>query len=256
MLTVEDALARILRRADPVDVEAVATLAADGRVLAVDVVSALAVPPLDNSQMEVTQCGHRLAAPGTTLRVSQRIAADVGWRSTATARIFTNPGSGGCGCDRRRKPARPVKDASRSMKCRNAVRGSARLASTSRQRYRGAAGAWLRPQDLGLIVGWRGARDGASRLQVACSLATNSRCRVNRAPGRIYNSNASCCVRCWAPRCDERPRHRSDDRARAAFVDAAGNADLILTSGGVSVGEKTIKPAVEAEGALELWQIA
>ena len=50
-----------------------------------------------------------------------------------------------------------------------------------------------------------------------------------------------------------------DDRARtrAAFAAASATADLIITSGGVSVGEEDhIKPAVEAEGELELWQIA
>ena len=50
-----------------------------------------------------------------------------------------------------------------------------------------------------------------------------------------------------------------DDRARtrAAFAAAAATADLIITSGGVSVGEEDhVRPAVEAEGALELWQIA
>ncbi len=44
---------------------------------------------------------------------------------------------------------------------------------------------------------------------------------------------------------------------RAAFVEAARQADLIVTSGGVSVGEEDhVKPAVEAEGTLDLWQIA
>jgi adenine/guanine phosphoribosyltransferase-like PRPP-binding protein len=57
MLTVEDALARILRRADPVDVEAVSTLAADGRVLAVDVVSALAVPRSTIRRWTAMPCG-------------------------------------------------------------------------------------------------------------------------------------------------------------------------------------------------------
>ena len=52
MLAVEDALARMLSRADPVGVESVDTLVANGRVLAADVLSPLDVPPLDNSQMD------------------------------------------------------------------------------------------------------------------------------------------------------------------------------------------------------------
>ncbi|MFZ2628843.1 MAG: molybdopterin molybdotransferase MoeA, partial [Rugosibacter sp.] len=47
------------------------------------------------------------------------------------------------------------------------------------------------------------------------------------------------------------------EATRAALRSAAQDNDLILTSGGVSVGEEDhIKPAVTAEGALDLWQIA
>jgi molybdopterin molybdotransferase len=80
-------------------------------------------------------------------------------------------------------------------------------------------------------------------------------------PGGIYNSNRFSCAACsprsaarspiWAscrmtstppaPRC---ARHRP-------------TSDLIVTSGGVSVGEEDhVKPAVQAEGALDLWKIA
>jgi molybdopterin molybdotransferase len=47
------------------------------------------------------------------------------------------------------------------------------------------------------------------------------------------------------------------DATRAALREAAGQADLIVTCGGVSVGEEDhLRPAVQAEGKLELWQIA
>jgi molybdopterin molybdotransferase len=47
------------------------------------------------------------------------------------------------------------------------------------------------------------------------------------------------------------------DATRTALREAARGHDLILTSGGVSVGEEDhIKPAVSAEGRLALWQIA
>ncbi len=46
-------------------------------------------------------------------------------------------------------------------------------------------------------------------------------------------------------------------RTRAAIVSAASLADVIISSGGVSVGEEDhVKPAVQAEGTLDLWQIA
>jgi molybdopterin molybdotransferase len=47
------------------------------------------------------------------------------------------------------------------------------------------------------------------------------------------------------------------DATRAALREAAARADLIITSGGVSVGEEDhLRPAVQAEGQLDLWQIA
>ena len=47
------------------------------------------------------------------------------------------------------------------------------------------------------------------------------------------------------------------DATRAALREAAAKADVIVTSGGVSVGEEDhLKPAVQAEGQLDLWAIA
>jgi molybdopterin molybdotransferase len=80
-------------------------------------------------------------------------------------------------------------------------------------------------------------------------------------PGGIYNSNRytlralleglGCVVADLGIVPDTR------EATRAALRDAAAGNDLILTSGGVSVGEEDhVKPAVEAEGALDLWKIA
>ena len=46
-------------------------------------------------------------------------------------------------------------------------------------------------------------------------------------------------------------------QTRTAFADAAQNHDLILTSGGVSVGEEDhVKPAIQSLGELQLWSLA
>ena len=94
MLSVEQALERLLSAAQPVtDVEPVDTMLANGRVLATAVVSAIDVPPLDNSQMD-GYAVRTVDVPGipTTLRVSQRIAAGqvgVALEPGTAARIFT-----------------------------------------------------------------------------------------------------------------------------------------------------------------------
>jgi molybdopterin molybdotransferase len=70
MLTVDEALARLLAQAQPItDAESVPTLAAHGRVLAQPVVSAIAVPPMDNSQMDgyAVRCAD-VPAAGTSVQ--------------------------------------------------------------------------------------------------------------------------------------------------------------------------------------------
>jgi molybdopterin molybdotransferase len=80
-------------------------------------------------------------------------------------------------------------------------------------------------------------------------------------PGGIYNSNRYTLrallegLGCEVADLGIVPDTR--EATRAALRNAAAGNDLILTSGGVSVGEEDhVKPAVEAEGALDLWKIA
>jgi molybdopterin molybdotransferase len=80
-------------------------------------------------------------------------------------------------------------------------------------------------------------------------------------PGAIYNSNRFF-LRAMLQRlgCEVTDMGIVPDRLDAtvaALAAAAGTHDLILTSGGVSVGEEDhIKPAVQALGELTLWQLA
>jgi molybdopterin molybdotransferase len=80
-------------------------------------------------------------------------------------------------------------------------------------------------------------------------------------PGGIYNSNRYTLrallegLGCEVADLGIVPDTR--EATRAALREAAAGNDLILTSGGVSVGEEDhVKPAVEAEGSLDLWKIA
>jgi molybdopterin molybdotransferase len=80
-------------------------------------------------------------------------------------------------------------------------------------------------------------------------------------PGAIYNSNRFFLLQmlrrlgCEVTDCGIVPDRR--EATVQALRQAAGRHDLILTSGGVSVGEEDhVKPAVEQLGSLHLWQIA
>ena len=94
LLSVDDALARLLARGRPVDgVETVPTLAATGRVLAEPQRSTLNVPPLDNTSMDGYAVRAADCASGAArLRIAQRIPAGTVGKPLdpgSAARIFT-----------------------------------------------------------------------------------------------------------------------------------------------------------------------
>ncbi|WP_133511088.1 molybdopterin molybdotransferase MoeA [Candidatus Thiosymbion oneisti] len=80
-------------------------------------------------------------------------------------------------------------------------------------------------------------------------------------PGQIYNSNRFILIGLLEELgCEVRDLgivRDTLDATMEALADAAEHSDLILASGGVSVGEENhVKPAVERLGSLDLWQIA
>ena len=278
----DDALAELLAHATPLPgTDTVTTFDADGRVLAQDCVSALQVPPQDNSAMDgyAVRCAD-VAAAGAVLPVSQRIpagsAGDPLQPGTA-ARIFTGaPVPAGADailmqedCDALAAAAAGGLGAVRI----NAVPQAGQwIRSAGEDITRGAvvlsAGTRLTPAELGLA-----ASIGQHQLQVArrprvALFSTGDELVMpgevppeQMRPGAIYNSNRfflramllrlGCEVTDFGIVPDRR------DATIAALRDASAAHDLILTSGGVSVGEEDhIKPAVETLGTLDLWQIA
>ena len=271
LLSVDEALEVLLAGATPVaDIEEVSTLEATGRVLARAQSSTMDVPPMDNSAMD----GYAvriadIAGTDTRLRVAQRIAAGSVGEPLApgtAARIFTGapipPGADAvvmqefCAVDgdhvvvrKKPQPEEWVRRAGSDIRAGGAVL---------------APGIKLRPQDTGLAASV-GIKTLPVHRKVKLALFFTGDELVMPGdplpPGRIYNSNRftlnglaaafGCEVRDYGLVPDKL------DKTREVLRQAAAENDLIVTSGGVSVGDEDhVKPAVEAEGSLLMWKIA
>lgn len=275
LLPVSLALERLVSAVQPVpDLEVLPTLSALGRILADPVRSSLDVPPADNTQMDgyavrAADC----AEPGTRLPVSQRIpAGHVGGALVAgtAARIFTG-GLIPAGADAVVMQEETSFEASPEggFVTLNVVPRQGAWVRRAGEDIRAgseilAAGTRLRPQELGLAASV-GTKELAVRRRVRVAIFfTGDELAMPGEPlrpGAIYNSSRFTLNALLATLgCEVTDLGIVPDRldaTRAALREAANGHDCIITSGGVSVGEEDhIKPAVTAEGSLDLWQIA
>jgi molybdopterin molybdotransferase len=270
-LSVAEATALLLQAAVPLtETESVPTLSANGRVLAAPQVAQINVPGMDNSQMDGYAVRAADCASGAAcLPVSQRIPA--GHLGTAlapgtAARIFTGamvpPGADAivmqeaCEVQGDQVIVRHVPASGDWIRrIGEDIRSGATIV---------AAGVRLRAQELGLAASVGLATLPVLRkLRVAVFFTGDELTMPGQplAAGAIYNSNRfllrgllenlGCEVSDYGIVPDQL------DATRATLREAAANHDLIITSGGVSVGEEDhVKPAVSAEGRLNMWQIA
>ena len=274
MLTAQQALEHLLSHAKPVaETESIPMQATLGRVLAENVNSLVDVPPLDNTSMD----GYAVRAadiqnPGSILKIAQRIpAGSVGTtlEPGTAARIFTGA------------PVPLGADAVVMQEDCAIPEGSAdhvqvNIAPVLGQwiRRRGedltagktalTAGTFLRPQELGVAASAGLTHLSVKRRVKVAAFFTGDELSLPGEPlkpGGIYNSNRDTLLACLKSLgCDATDLGIVPDRleaTKAALRKASKDHDLIITSGGVSVGEEDhIKPAVTAEGRLDLWQIA
>jgi molybdopterin molybdotransferase len=271
LLSTADALATLLAAAAPIaETESVATMDALGRVLAADVVSELDVPPAHTSAMD----GYAVRVADLLhgerrLPISQRVPAGHSPQALVAgtaARIFTGA------------PMPPGADAVVMQEQTEADGDGVAILHTPKlgewvtaqgaDIRRGSvilpAGTRLSPQALGLAASIGAARlEVTRRLKVAVFFTGDELTMPGEplAPGGIYNSNRFT-LRGLLTRlnCEVTDLGIVTDRldaTRDALAAAARAHDFILTSGGVSVGEEDhVKPAVQSQGRLALWQIA
>lgn len=271
MLSFEQALEKLLAAAQPVaEVRDVPLAAASGRILARTQRSTVAVPPLDNSAMDgYAMRAVDITAAGVCLPVSQRIpAGTVGTplQPGTAARIFTGApipeGADAVVMQERCEHGEQGVVINHVPRVGENIRRAGEDIATGAEILR--EGTRLRAQEVALA-----ASAGLPelpvyrRVRVGVFFTGDELVQPGEPlpPGAIYNSNRyalralleglGCEVRDLGAVAD------TLEATRDALRRAAADNDLVLTSGGVSVGEEDhVKPAVEAEGKLDMWKIA
>ena len=272
MLSVEEAIEYLLSRADiKPESEQVELKQALGRVLAVDQSSPVFVPPADNSAMDGYAVNTKDFASGGDKRlpVTQRIPAGTRGKTLVpgtAARIFTGA---------------PVPDGADAIVMQEltekdgdciVVKAIPRKGDHIRKRGEDistgdrilSAGQKLRPQELGLA-----ASVGIGELPIYRKLkiaifSTGDELVTPGNPlgeGQIYNSNLYTLTgMVQALNCDIIDLGTVPDNldsTKKVLQEAQASADIIVTSGGVSVGEEDyVKAAIEELGSLDMWRVA
>ncbi|WAW10306.1 molybdopterin molybdotransferase MoeA [Oxalobacter vibrioformis] len=271
MLSTDEALARLMDAVPPaLEGEVVKTHNANGRVLAEDIFSRINVPNADNSSMDGYAVRAEDCASGdASLKITQRIQAGTTGkllRKGEAARIFTGA---------------PVPEGADAIVIQENCESDGKTVTV---RHIPKPGEWIRKTGESIKkedrVLEKGTRLKAQHLGLAGSVGYLDLPVVRRPrvaffstgneivmpgeflrPGHVYNSNRyllrallenfGCIVTDYGNVPDEL------FSTRKALLDTVDRHDLILASGGMSVGEEDhVREAVEAHGKITLWQIA
>ena len=279
MLTVEQALAAILANMEIIGTETVALADTVGRILAADVFAQEDAPPFANSAVDgyavrAADVRTAIADSPVVLPISDEIHAGMMPKQTlppgTAARILTGA---------------PVPDGADAMVMQEDTRVAANRVSILAAAERGAhlrpagemwrtgdrilgAGTPIRASEIGLLATLGKTEIAVYRLPRVAVLSTGDELVEadveTLPPGKLRDSNrpmlaalvreTGCILHFSA--------HIPDDLERTETVlrelsDPQTGADVIITAGGVSVGDRDfIKPVLEKIGTLELWRVA
>ncbi|MHB1352896.1 MAG: molybdopterin molybdotransferase MoeA [Thiobacillus sp.] len=271
MLSADQLLDALLERARPLAAAATVPVANTlGRVLAAPLISTITVPPADNSAMDgYAVRAADVPAPGATLPVSQRILAGAvgeSLRPGTAARIFTGaPVPAGADAVLMQEDCSGAGD---EVVVNAMPRAGENIRRAGEDIAAGAevlaAGTRIGAAEMGLA-----ASVGAAglpvfrRLKVACFFTGDELVTPGTPlrPGQIYNSNrytlSGLVQGLGCELIDLGIVPDTLEATEAALEGAASVADVVVTSGGVSVGEADyVKAAVEKLGRVEMWKVA
>jgi molybdopterin molybdotransferase len=267
LLTIEEALERVLERAAPLEAEHVATADALGRVLAEPAVATVDLPPFPSSAMD----GFALRAADTPgrLPVVFRIAAGRPAPRPLEAGEAMAIATGGVvpeGADAV-IPIEYVVDRDNEVEAQN-VEAGAHVRPRGGDVRRGeevvAAGARLGPAQVGALAAAGIASVRCGRVPRAAVLATGTELRPpgsDLRPGEVYEANASmlaAALRSAGAEVEPLAPVEDDVDAHRAALERGLEADVLITSGGVSVGPHDLVRSVERDLGVEevFWGVS
>jgi molybdopterin molybdotransferase len=270
LVVYDEAIRLLLQQARPApETESVPLADALGRVLAMEAVAPVNVPPLDNSAMDGYAVWANDIEPGKRIPVSQRIPAGTVGKPLETgtcARIFTGapipPGA-----DSVIMQENATNQVNNAVSFESVPRAGDNIRSAGEDIRTGDVilepGQRIEPQHLGLAASVGLAELSVFRRLKVATFFTGDEIVEPGQPlgdGEIYNSNQyhlNALIQTFG--CDVVNLGIVEDRldaTRATILEAARSADLIVTSGGVSVGEEDhVRIAIEELGTISMWRL-
>jgi molybdopterin molybdotransferase len=268
LLTLDEAIARVLARVEPLPSEAVPVREALGRVLAEDARAAVDLPPFPSSAMD----GFAVRARDTPgrLPVVARVAAgrpaERALRAGETMAIATG-GVVPDGADAV-VPLEYVVERDNEVEFPEAARVDANVRPRGGDVAAGtvvaAAGARLGPAQLGALAAAGLERVRCGRRPRVAVLTTGTELRrpgEPLGPGDVYEANGvllAAALSTAGALVDELPAVEDDEEAHRRAIGGGLEADVLVTSGGVSVGPHDLVRRIEAELGVEevFWGVA
>ena len=274
LMSADDALSFLIDAAiSPSQTEAVLLDDSVGRILAKDIQSTINVPGFDNSAMDgytIALSDDHTSKTNLTFDVVDRIAAGSTGNKLEkgyAARIFTGaPIPEGANTVIMQEECQPSDNGSQ-ISVKRAIHFDENIRPTGNDIRQNdvvlSSGKKIKPQDVSLA-----ASVGVSeiivfkKIKVGVFFTGDELVEPGNPllPGKIYNSNRYALVALLSRiGCDVLNLGNIEDKLDStcdALESLSSQCDLIMTTGGVSVGEEDhVKPAVEKLGELNLWKI-